>query len=497
MVAVVRSAARLPLPAQGAAMTLVPGPRNVPAEVRGAARRHAERWTGTGPLLGGAAITAFLMVVFVVLDYKFDLDPHRIIKVGIGALALGAIFAQPRFGLLLLPVVTPFLIWVPPLPIPGLNALNILLLDVFGSFAIIQVASRRPILRQGRVGPALFTLLAISGVSIIRGTLFPTGYPYYPIAALLDLLRSLVTFGVYFIVLAMARGEGDRRRITWAVMLGLLLESITVIKLGRNGSASRAVGSIGQANELGAFLGMFSVIALALAVGARSWFARLSAAVVFGLSAFAILLSLSRGGMLALVGGAGVVLWRSSKLFFGILVVVLALSPFWLPDYVMDRITNSTHETEEGVSADKSSEARLLTWRAIFGVIAQHPIEGVGFEGLGAVLPDMGEAMGLADVRDSAHNTFLRMLGELGVFGFGAFLFVLWKMFRVGDEAARRAKRRFDRATAIGLCGALVVIAISCIFGDRFWSPVVVSSLWVMTGVVEDSLNHPAAEATA
>jgi O-antigen ligase len=105
--------------------------------------------------------------------------------------------------------------------------------------------------------------------------------------------------------------------------------------------------------------------------------------------------------------------------------------------------------------------------------------------------------MGLADVRESAHNTFLRMLGELGIFGFGAFLFVLWKAFRLGDEAARRAKRKFDRATANGFCGALVVISISCIFGDRFWSPVVVSSLWIMAGVVEDSLNHPAAEVTA
>jgi O-antigen ligase len=478
-------------------MTLVPGPRNVSAEVRGAARRQAQQWSGAGPLIAGMAITAFLMVVFVTLDYKFDQDPHRIVKVGLGVLALGAIFAQPRFGLLLLPVVTPFLTWVPPLPIPGLNALNVLLLEVFGSFALAQVMARQPFLRSGRLGPALFILLGIAAVSIIRGALFPTGYAYVPIAALLDLLRSVVTFGVYFIVIAMGRGESDRRRITWAVLLGLLLESIAVIKLGRNGSAGRATGSIGQPNELGAFLGMFSMIALALMVGARSWYARLCAAAVFGMGAFAILLSLSRGSMLALVGGATVVLWRSSKIALAIMLVVLVASPFWLPDYVKDRISNSTTETEEGVSADKSSEARLLTWRAIFGVISQHPVDGVGFDGLGAVLPDMGETLGLADVRESAHNTFLRMLGELGIFGFAAFLFVLWKVFRLGDEAARRATRRFDRAAATGLCGALVVISISCFFGDRFWSPVVVSSLWVMAGVVEDSLNHPAPEATA
>jgi O-antigen ligase len=334
-------------------------------------------------------ITGVLMTAFVALDYRFDQDPHRIVKVGLGVLALGAICAQPRFGLLLLPVVTPFLPWVPPLPIPGLNALNVLLLEVFGAFALFQVMARQPFLRRGRLGPALFILLGIAALSIIRGALFPTGYAYYPITALFNLLRSVVTFGVYFIVIAMARNEGDRRRITWAVLIGLLLEAITVMSLGRNGSAGRATGSIGQANELGAFLGMFAVIALALMVGARSWYARLCAATVFGMGTFAILLSLSRGSMLALVGGATVVLWRSSKIALAVMLVVLVASPFWLPDYVRERISSSTNETEEGVSADRSSEARLLTWRAVLGVISQHPLDGVGFAGLGAELPDV------------------------------------------------------------------------------------------------------------
>jgi O-antigen ligase len=211
------------------------------------------------------------------------------------------------------------------------------------------------------------------------------------------------------------------------------------------------------------------------------------------------MLSLSRGGMLALVGGVAVVAARSSRWALGLCLLLLATSPLWVPSYVLDRITSSTVEDNAGggVQVDNSSEIRLVTWRAILEVVEHHPLDGVGFDGLGFVLPDVGTAMGLGPVADSAHNTYLRMLGDLGIFGLLLFLWVLWSVWRLADAGVRHARSRFDRSLAIGLGGAIVAMAVSCMFGDRFWSPVVSSSLWAVCALVEDSLLEQKAKAAA
>ena len=473
--------------------------RDAGVEVRLGARRLAERWSGAGPAIVGIVVVAFLMSAFILLDYTFNQDPHRVLKVALGLLAIGGIMSRPRFGLLLLPVITPFLTWVPPTPIPGLNALNVLLFAVFGTYALGAVVARRPVMRAGRLGPAIWVLVGIAVLSIVRGAIAPTGYGYGAYPASLNLFRSVMSFAMYFILLAMARGERDRRHVAWAVLAGLLLESLVTIQLGRNGSGGRATGSIGQSNELAGYLALFSVLAAAVAMGARSWLARLTAAGIFVAGSIGIMLSLSRGGMLALLGGLFVVAWRSSRWMFGALLLILALSPFWLPDYVKDRISQSTVESDVGDPAlvDSASELRLLTWRAILEVVTHHPIDGVGFTGLQYVLPDVGAAMGLGDVKDSAHNTYLRILAELGVFGLAAFLWLMGSIWRLANDAVRRARSRFDRSLAVGLAGAVVAMAISCAFGDRFWSPVVASSFWVLCALVEDTLIETRPEVTA
>ena len=473
--------------------------RDLGAQVRRDAARQAERWGGAGLAIAGVAVVAFLMFAFIILDYTLSQDPHRVLKVALGMLAIGGILSRPRFGLLLLPVLMPFLGWIPPTPIPGLNALNLLLFGVFGVYVFGAILARRPFLRTARLRIAIGILLGLAALSVLRGGMAPTEYVYNAPFAALVLFRSAMSIAIYFITFAMARGLRDRRHIAWAVLAGLMLESLVTIRLGRTGPGLRAVGSIGQSNELGAYLAMFAVIAAAIALGARSWIEKISAAAVFVAGTIGIMLSLSRGGMLALLGGLLIVTWRSSRLAFGLYVLVLALSPFWVPDYVLDRITSSTVDSDVGDASqiDASSELRLMTWRAVLGVVEHHPLDGIGFTGLASALPNMGEALELSNVKDSAHNTYLRILAELGVFGLLAFAWLLWSVWRLADDGVRSARHRFDRSLAVGLGGAVVAMAISCAFGDRFWSPSVTGSFWVVSALVDDSVSGAAAKVSA
>jgi O-antigen ligase len=436
-----------------------------------AARRQAPAISGAMPVIAGMGVALLLIVAVVLLDYTFGQDPHRIVKVGLGLGALAFVVLNARIGLLLLPVVTPFLPWIPPTPVPGLNPLNLLLFAIFGAYAVGRILNHLPLVPDNRLGRLLGVLLFVCA---------------------LTLFRAATTFATYFIVLSMAHGPADRKRVWWAIMAGLLAESVVTIAYGRNGSGMRAIGSIGQANDLGAFLALFAVPAFAGVFGVRNWFGRTVLLAIFVAACVGVMMSLSRGSMVSLLVGVMLVAWMSSRTAFLLLVFGMLLSPLWAPDYVKERVMSSSHEVEgsDEVAVDMAAEARLQTWRSILQVVQEHPIEGVGFTGLVYVLPEVGEGLGLEDVRDSAHNTWLRVLAETGLIGIAVFVLIMWKCWALGWDAWRRAREAFDRSLGVGLCGATAALAINCAFGDRFFNVVIASSFWVLCALAEDAIRE-------
>ncbi len=465
-------------------------------ELREAARRQAEGLSGWLVAVAGSLVAVTVIAALVLLDYTFQQDPHRVVKIVAGAAVVVGVLTKPRFGLLLLPIVTPFLPWLPVLPVPGLNPLNMLMFSVFSGFALQRVRRRESVLRQGPIGRVLMLLLGLIALSVVRGLAVPTGYGYDGNEAGVQVFRAVMTFSTYFVALSMTRGAKDRRSLAWAVVLGLLAESIVTIVYGRTGGGGRAEGSIGQSNELGAFLAMFTAFAIALLPATRRWAGRvvLAGAVVCG--TFATILTVSRGGLLALTLALGYAVFRSSRLLTVLLLVALVTSPWWIPDYVVERITGTQVESAgtDEEQLEGSAQARIDTWRAIADVITGHPLDGVGYCGLGYVLPDTGDALGL-EVKDSAHNTYLRMLAELGIVGLITFLVLLWRCWKLGIEGARLARDPFDRQIAVGVSAATLAMAVSCAFGDRFLSILITGNFWILCALVSDALLERRAEA--
>jgi O-antigen ligase len=149
-----------------------------------------------------------------------------------------------------------------------------------------------------------------------------------------------------------------------------------------------------------------------------------------------------------------VVVLRSSKTLTLVLVAALLTSPAWVPADMKERIlsTQQTVEDTDDTQLEGSAQLRLDTWSVILKVVSEHPIDGVGYLGLSYVLPQEGAAQGI-HVKDTAHNTFLRMLGELGVFGLLLFCFILWKCWRLGENGMKAATDQFDRQLSLGLVG--------------------------------------------
>jgi hypothetical protein len=462
-------------------MTLEPrGSGTVVHEAREAARRQARSISAGLLAIVGAGLALLTVGLFVLLDYRFDQDPHRLVKILAGAALLATIGARPDLGLLSLPVLTPFLGWMPKIPAPGVNPLNILVFGVFFAFAIPAVIRRESILSLGRIGGLLLAIVVLGGVSIIRGAAFPTGFRYDAADAGIQLFRCSMTFTVYFIGFAMTRTARQRRGMAWAIVLGLLAESIATIVYGRIGRGGRATGSFGQSNDLGAFLALFTVFAAALGPGVRQWYGRIVLWGAVAAGCVAVFLTISRGAIIALGVGLLLVAARTSRALLIVLLALMATSPLWVPDFVKERVMSTKVEDEEfdEVTLESSSQLRVDTWRAIADVVTEHPLDGVGFAGLGYVLPETGSALGV-QVKDSAHSTYMRFPGEMGVFGLALFLWLLFKCYKLGREAERKAEDAFDRSLGMALSLGTIVLAIACAFGDRFFPIIITGNFWI------------------
>ena len=119
-----------------------------------------------------------MVAVLVALDYKFDQDAHRLFKLLLGLAGVATILLVPRIGLFLLPLAIPFLGWMPRIPVPMLNAVNILVFAVFFAWLVPRVIARERVLRAGQLGPVLAGFILMTVLALMRGIALPVS-PYY------------------------------------------------------------------------------------------------------------------------------------------------------------------------------------------------------------------------------------------------------------------------------------------------------------------------------
>jgi O-antigen ligase len=459
-----------------------------PGALREAARRQARGLSLGLVIAAGVAVSLVLVTALIALDYRYDQASHRLFKLVIGLSGVVTILLVPRLGLFLLPLAVVFLGWMPRSPVPVLNALNILVFAVFSAWLVGRALRREPLARGGHLGVAIALFLTTTLLMLGRGIALPVTADFEAASAAQAWFRNGVPMLMFFMALSMLRGAADRRRMAVILVLALGVEGAATLALGGNGPAGRAVGTFDQPNITGAFLAIFVCLGAALVSGVRHWAARAAMLGATVLGAIAIFPTLSRGAVIAAIVGLFYVLARSSRLMTAGLVLVLLTAPLWAPADLKDRILSTQVEVEgtDEVELEASAQKRLTTWTVIMRVVAEHPLDGVGYTGLGNVLVAEGVAQGIEGIARTAHNSWLRMLGEGGIFGLLAMIWLFWTCWRVGAAGVRRATHRFDRQVAIGFGGAVLALAVSCWFGERLFEIAIVGNFWLLAAIVQD-----------
>lgn len=212
----------------------------------------------------------------------------------------------------------------------------------------------------------------------------------------------------------------------------------------------------------------------------------------------------SRGAILALgVAVAFSILIQGKGRMKSLILIASAgaVVAIFAPSSVWSRLSNLRKATESGnlenAGDDQSAEQRLEIMRVAVSVTKSFPVTGVGWAGYPnahGAFARRSQFKSLAGGERDAHNTYLTLLAETGILGFGLYMGMIWVTVSQAIKAQRRIRRfRPDYAAQLKLLMlALLAYGVCAMFGTFAQIPFIY--LHVITLIALTSLANQDAQ---
>jgi putative inorganic carbon (hco3(-)) transporter len=275
----------------------------------------------------------------------------------------------------------------------------------------------------------------------------------------------LMAASVYLVVSQTICSPEEVRKLMWAAaatagIIGAYTAVTWMLQSGEveQGDYSRAAGIFGYPNALGGFLALAIPPIFALAASENLWWRRLLGYLLATAAMVGLALTYSRGAWIGTAVGLLVLLPILRR---GWLAVGLALTT------AMVTTAGNVLVRAESVATpgqDTAYTSRVEIWQTSLGLLAEHPLRGVGLGNFGQAYGDLmvPNLPLLADtllIPEEAHNLFLNLAVEVGLVGVGAFAWLLAVGFLRTWQVRRSADRRVKIWSA-GLAAGLVALLI-------------------------------------
>jgi O-antigen ligase len=300
-----------------------------------------------------------------------------------------------------------------------------------------------------------------------------------------DGLRLVLNVALVFVVFAAVRDARDARWIVCGYLAGGAAAAIVGFLDPAAGASNRLAGGLGEPNFLAAVL----IPALVFAVFTLGSTERAAARwLLWGLVLLftvAIFMTQSRVGLVALAVTfvAALLFGGRMRRHFAALGAVAAsfglvyYAAFASP-WALERLANPGGGT-----------GRADLWSVATGVIADHPVLGVGAGNFPIVAPQYAAepinlpfARLVVDTPKVAHNTYLGVFADLGIVGLLAFVVIVLSALGL----ARRATKYFARSGEVELellCRAVLVGLAGMLAAFVFLSGEYEKQLWLVIGL--------------
>ena len=250
--------------------------------------------------------------------------------------------------------------------------------------------------------------------------------------------------------------------------------------LGWDEHLYRLFSSFLDPNFAGSFFAIYFLFAISFISGflkKRNWVRFLTVSLAALLALCALYLTYSRSALIMLAVSVVVYLYLINKKKFILLILLLVFSLiFVLPKSFQTEGTNFLRAA--------SSEARVQTAKEALTIIQKNPIYGVGFNAyrfaqnrLGLNGPNWEVSHGAA----GTDNSFLFVLATTGVVGLVAFLWLIYKMFRLGITNLKKNKY------SIVLLSVIAGLIFNSLFVNSFFYVLILEWVWILSGLTEKS----------
>ncbi len=260
---------------------------------------------------------------------------------------------------------------------------------------------------------------------------------------------------IFFLVYNNVRSFADIRRMTIVFIMAAAITGLLSIYWGvttwqeTGVEFARASGPAGENyNTLVGYLMQGLALATALALSSRGRVWRIGLGVLALAILAAVLYTHSREGYVMLAATA---LFLAGKQYRGLILLGLLVwlaSPILLPESVNERFSNTLHQIRVARTDSpgrNSLTARLYAWRYRWnGWFVKHPVQGNG----------------IGSIPFTVDNQYLLTLVEVGIIGFGLFLWLLARLWKTLSQASRALAGTFPGVLAIGALGALVALLV-------------------------------------
>ena len=423
-----------------------------------------------GRLTSGAGLLVPVTALAAGLAYAAALNPVLALA-GLGAAVLGSLVVlRPEWLLLVLIAALP---WEDAL---GYPTETVSVVKILGALLLAGYALRAlgtpAVLRLPGTAWAVAALCIVVLLSLLAAEDAAAGVG--------KALRYLLFAAFFALLLQLVRTRRDVHACLRVLVLSLAVAAVVALAAFVQREEPLAAGPIGDPNDFAYFMATVLPLAgyLAIADRGRRWLWAACSLVVIA----AMLATLSRG---AAVGLAAVVVWAlvtrkvplggvAAALLAAVVVLAVALT-LWQP-LIEERFQ------AKGSVAEQNVDSRQALWRAAIDMAADHPVLGVGPGRFGdeSAAYALDQPVGLED--PVAHNSYLEVLAENGLFAFLALLaFVAgsWVLARRALARSEAAGDRDGRRLAIAIQAALVVAAVSaCFLSVQLAIP-----LWLLGGL--------------
>ena len=305
--------------------------------------------------------------------------------------------------------------------IPGLSAVP--LAKIVGILSLIAFLLSLGQIRQRFPREVIFLLLLI-------GQLFAT-VPMSPVWRAGAFVHALDFAKVGFIVLVMVMVATAFQRLRQLLFIQgasvAIICAVTVLKGRMRSGRLEGIlnGNYGNSNDLALAIVISLPLCLALFFLSKRILWRIMWAVAMVVMAYALLLTGSRGGFLALAISGGVCLWefavRGRRFYLLPLAGLLGAVLLVLSSGIMSQRLKATFDTgDDATSAYGSAQARQrLLWRSL-EITAEHPLFGIG----------PGNFQVISGVWHETHNSYTQISSEAGIPALILYLSILWCGFR-------------------------------------------------------------------